>query len=146
VNTLIIGFIFLLYIQNMKKYFIVSLSLLFLIQVEAKSHGIAPKKSDFLSYIEGKRYRNSDMGLTLQYGYISSFNTYGIKVTNKNNVTFNYINCSVRVAYDDESATFSSCFDPIEQRGGLGTLYAFKTRIISVLEDARLVYELVRDF
>lgn len=50
---------------------------------------------DVLSYMEGKTFFNSSSGLEIEYGYISSYNTYGIKVKNKNGGKFYFINVQI---------------------------------------------------
>ena len=56
-----------------------------------------------ISYLDGKTFYNSDNGLEIKYGYISSYNTYGIKVSNKNGATFYFINVDItpRGSYAD---------------------------------------------
>jgi hypothetical protein len=49
-------------------------------------------ESRVISYLEGKKFYNLDSGLEIEYGYISAYNTYGIKVVNKNGAKFNFIN------------------------------------------------------
>jgi hypothetical protein len=51
--------------------------------------------SDVQSYLEGKTYYNSELGIRLQYGYISRFNTYGIKAKNKFGDQFYYVNVNI---------------------------------------------------
>jgi len=48
-----------------------------------------------LSYMEGKSFYNADNGLTVSYGYLGIYNTYGIKVTNRGGSTFYFINVSI---------------------------------------------------
>ena len=48
-----------------------------------------------ITYLEGKTFYNSENGLQIEYGYISAFNTYGIKVLNKNGATFHFINVEI---------------------------------------------------
>ena len=45
--------------------------------------------------MDGKTFFNSDNGLEIEYGYISSYNTYGIKVLNKNGSRFYFINVNI---------------------------------------------------
>jgi hypothetical protein len=52
-------------------------------------------ESDVVSYMDGKTFYNSNNGLELEYGYISSYNTYGIKVKNMNGIRFYFINVQV---------------------------------------------------
>ena len=50
---------------------------------------------DVITYMENKVFRDSESGLDVEYGYISDYNTYGIKVTNKNNAVFYFVNVSI---------------------------------------------------
>lgn len=51
--------------------------------------------SDVITFMDGKTFFNSDNGLEIEYGYISSYNTYGIKVLNKNGARFYFINVNI---------------------------------------------------
>lgn len=53
------------------------------------------EESNVISYMDGKSFYNSDNGLTIEYGYISSYNTYGIKVKNKDGGKFYFINVEI---------------------------------------------------
>jgi hypothetical protein len=46
----------------------------------ANAQSIFNDKSNVISYMNGKSFYNSDNGLTIEHGYISSYNTNGIKV------------------------------------------------------------------
>ena len=50
---------------------------------------------DVITYMDGKVFYDSNSGLNVEYGYISSYNTYGIKVTNKNDAIFYFINVGI---------------------------------------------------
>ena len=50
---------------------------------------------DVINYMDGKVFYDSNSGLNVEYGYISSYNTYGIKVTNKNDAIFHFINVGI---------------------------------------------------
>ncbi|MFN5370745.1 MAG: hypothetical protein ACK5B6_04705 [Bacteroidia bacterium] len=52
-------------------------------------------ESSVVVYLEGKVFYNSENGLKVSYGYIPSANTYGIMVTNRNGVRFNFINVRI---------------------------------------------------
>ena len=47
------------------------------------------------SFMEGKVYYNSGTKLEIEYGYISSYNTYGIKVKNNYGDKFYFINVEI---------------------------------------------------
>jgi hypothetical protein len=52
-------------------------------------------ESKVITYMDGKTFYNSENGLEIEYGYISSYNTYGIKVKNKNGNKFYFINVGI---------------------------------------------------
>jgi hypothetical protein len=51
--------------------------------------------TNVMQYMEGKTFYNSDTGIELEYGYISSGNTYGIIFRNKNGAEFYFINVEI---------------------------------------------------
>ena len=61
----------------------------------AKAQSLFNEESNVISYMDGKSFYNSDFGLTIEYGYISSYKTYGIKVTNKDGGKFYFINVEI---------------------------------------------------
>ena len=61
----------------------------------AKAKSLFNEESNVISYMDGKLFYNSDNGLTIEYGYISSYNTYGIKVKNKDGGKFYFINVEI---------------------------------------------------
>ncbi len=50
---------------------------------------------DVISYMDGRTFYNSSSGLEIGYGYISMMNTYGIKIKNKHDAEFSFINCEI---------------------------------------------------
>lgn len=50
---------------------------------------------DVISYMDGRTYYNSSSGLEISYGYVSEMNTYGIRVKNKHDAEFAFINCEI---------------------------------------------------
>ena len=76
------------------KLFAIILSLFSLSSLQAQTV-LFEEESNVISYMDGKYFYNSDNGLTISYGYISSFNTYGIKVSNKAGSTFYFINVNI---------------------------------------------------
>lgn len=52
-------------------------------------------ESDIIAYMDNKVFYNSTSGLEIEYGYISALNTYGIKVKNKNDAQFSFINVDI---------------------------------------------------
>ena len=71
--------------------------------LQAQSSGFE-SDSDVISYMDGKSFYNSESGLTIEYGYISSYNTYGIKVSNKYGERFYFINVEITISYDGRYA------------------------------------------
>jgi len=91
--------------------------------------------------IEGKSFKNTDTGLSIKYGYISSLNTYGITFTNKNGAKFYFMNCDKNVSSDELSMTLRSCMNP-NDGSGVGTIYVFPKRVIIQTSDGRMIYEI----
>ena len=52
-------------------------------------------ESSVINYMDGKTFYNADNGLEIQYGYMPSYNTYGITAKNKNGVKFYFINVEI---------------------------------------------------
>lgn len=123
----------------MKKF--VRLRLFLLILLLTISHiGFSQTKIEM--QVEGKKYKNTKTGLIAQYGYISSLNTYGVTITNKNGVKFYFINCDKYIASDELSMTLKSCFNP-DDGSGVGVVYVYPRRIVIQSSDVRLEYELI---
>ena len=53
------------------------------------------EETEVMTFMEGKEFYNSGYGLTISYGYISRYNTYGIISTNREGARFYFINCSI---------------------------------------------------
>lgn len=75
--------------------------LLFCLLLSASYSGLAQtaafrEEIDVMTFMEDKRFYNSDQSLEIQYGYISSYNTYGIKVKNRNGAQFYFINVDIK--------------------------------------------------
>jgi hypothetical protein len=67
--------------------------------------------TDVIKFMENKTYYNSDMDTELEFGYISSYNTYGIKLkSNKSRRTMYFINCDIEAygSFADVSGTITS--------------------------------------
>lgn len=78
----------------MKIGLILPLLLLFNFKSFAQSE-LFSDDGEVISYMEGKTFVNSENGLEISYGYISSYNTYGIHVRNKNGAKFYFINVEI---------------------------------------------------
>lgn len=78
----------------MKTIFLI-INLMFISFNGSAQTSIFNDEANVISFMDGKTFSNSSNGLDIQYGYISSFNTYGIKVTNKYGDKYYYINCDI---------------------------------------------------
>jgi hypothetical protein len=78
----------------MKKLLILVTMLISFGSVNAQT-SLFSEEGNVINYMDGKKFYNSDNGLEIEYGYISSYNTYGIKVKNKNGAKFYYINVEI---------------------------------------------------
>lgn len=72
-----------------------TLFLFFLLFLSGYNAQTFEDESSVISYMEGKSFYNSENGLQIEYGYISAYNTYGIKVLNKNGAKFYFINVEI---------------------------------------------------
>jgi hypothetical protein len=77
----------------MKKFWIIAM--VFLNLGIASAQSTFNDDSDVMAYMDGKSFHNSENGLTIEYGYISVYNTFGIKVKNKNGAKFYFINVEI---------------------------------------------------
>jgi hypothetical protein len=97
--------------------------------------------TDVIKFMENKTYNNSDSGVDLEYGYISSFNTYGIKLTNsQTGNTLYFINCDVKTygSYADISG-----MNPTDGSNFKFRLY--KTRIVVGIGESKQAIFYVKD-
>ena len=78
----------------MKKIILIFSLLLSFVQLKSQT-SLFNEDSDVITFMDGKTFFNSDNGLEIEYGYISSYNTYGIKVLNKNGSRFYFINVNI---------------------------------------------------
>lgn len=79
--------------NKMKHLLLLATMLLTFGNVNAQS--LFNEESNVISYMDGKSFYNSDLGLTIEYGYISSYNTIGITVENKNGAKFYFVNVEI---------------------------------------------------
>lgn len=105
--------------------------------------GQYPGQYDIEYDVEGKKYKNQETGLTIQYGNISEWNTFGITFTNKNGVKFYYINCSINVSSDRRSMVIYDCRNLNDQSSG--RIYFYPNKVIQSGSDGQIVYELVEN-
>jgi hypothetical protein len=85
------------------------------------------EESDVISYMDGKSFYNSDNGLTIEYGYISDFNTYGIKVRNKEGGRFYFINVEITTSYD---GSYADLYGMSAETGSNFGFRLFKGRLV----------------
>ncbi len=78
----------------MKKIILIFSLLFSFVQLKSQT-SLFNEDSDVITFMDGKTFFNSDNGLEIEYGYISSYNTYGIKVLNKNGSRFYFINVNI---------------------------------------------------
>ena len=78
----------------MKKIILIFSFLFSFVQLKSQT-SLFNEDSDVITFMDGKTFFNSDNGLEIEYGYISSYNTYGIKVLNKNGARFYFINVNI---------------------------------------------------
>jgi hypothetical protein len=90
-------------------------------------------------FVEGKYFRNSQTGLRVKYGYISSLNTYGITFVNSYENKFYYMNCSERLSSDEQYMELTNCMSP-DDGSGIGDIDVYKDRIVINARDGSLTY------
>ncbi len=115
-------------------------AILFLILFICTSNLFSQTKIE--DYLEGRKFKNAATGLVLQYGYISSLNTNGITYTNGYGDKFYFMNCSKRVSSDETYMILTECMNP-QNGSGVGTIYAYRTKVIVKASDGQLQYDLV---
>jgi len=91
----------------------------------ANAQSLFNEESNVISYMDGKSFYNSDNGLTIEYGYIPSYNTYGIKVKNKDGGKFYFIN--VEITTND---TFADLFGISADSGSNFGFRLYKGKLI----------------
>ncbi len=108
----------------MKKIVLI-LSMLFSFALVNAQSSVFEEESDVVSFMNSKVFYNSDNGLEIQYTYTSMYNTYAIKVTNKNGVNFFYVNCDI-TTYGD----FADVFGMSPENGSNFGFRVYKNRLI----------------
>lgn len=98
---------------------------LFLTHFLNAQNSIFNDESNVISYMDGKTFYNEDSGLELEYGYISSYNTYGIKVKNKNGVRFYFINVEITTY-----GTYADLYGMSAEDGGNFGFRLYKGKLI----------------
>lgn len=89
------------------------------------SYSSFDSESDVVSFMDGKTFYNSNLGLSIQYGYISRFNTYGILVRNKFGDVYEYINCDV-----DAYGSYADIYGMLAETGQNFGFRLFSSKLI----------------
>lgn len=124
----------------MKKLLLIATILLTFSGAQAQS--TFSDMTDVIKFMENKTYYNSDMDTELEFGYISSYNTYGIKLkSNKSGRTMYFINCDIEAygSFADVSGTSTSDGSNFKFR-------LYKTKIVvGVGEQRQAIFYLKED-
>ncbi len=83
------------------------------------------EEGQVISYMDGKTFYNSDNGLEIEYGYISSYNTYGIKVKNKNGAKFYFINVNI-----DTYGSYADLYGMSAENGSNFGFRLFRSKLV----------------
>lgn len=108
----------------MKKIVLI-LSMLFSFALVNAQSSVFDTESGVVNFMNSKVFYNTDNGLQIQYTYTSMYNTYAIKVTNKNGVNFFYVNCDI-TPYGD----FADIFGMSPENGSNFGFRVYKNRLI----------------
>jgi hypothetical protein len=94
------------------------------------------------NYIEGRKFKNAESGVIMEYGYIPSLNTKGISYTNQNGK--DYVFCSKKISSDGTYMVLTRCIDQ-QNESVSGTMYFYRTKVIVKEPDSdrRLQFDLV---
>jgi hypothetical protein len=80
----------------MKKY-ILLLGIFLITGIKLNAQNKLFTKEDYVRiFMQDKWFNHPNNGLKITYGYISSLNTYGIKIKNKHNAEFYFINVDIK--------------------------------------------------
>ena len=93
------------------------------------------QQSSLTDWLEGKRFKHENSGMIIQYGYISSLNTYGLTVTNSYSNKFYFINCTKEISSDQTYGEFYDCINP-DNGSGIGTAKVYRNSKKIVVGDA----------
>ncbi|MGV1013007.1 MAG: hypothetical protein ACOYBS_11215 [Flavobacterium sp.] len=97
-------------------------------------------------WLEGRKFQCSSNGLIIEYGYISSLNTYGFTFTNSYNNEFYFINCSTESNTAETIGIFSNCLNP-ENGSGIGVAKVYRNLNKIVVGDlsGQFTYNLIEN-
>jgi hypothetical protein len=102
------------------------------------SQALFEDESNVISYMDQKTFQNVDNGLEVSYGYLSIYNTYGIKVSNKSGSIFYFINCSI-----DANGNFADIFGMSPEDGSnFGFRVYSKKLIVGKGEEGETIFNL----
>jgi hypothetical protein len=108
----------------MKKMIVLAFMFLLYNAVNAQS-SLFNEEGQVISYMDGKTFYNSDNGLEIEYGYISSYNTYGIKVKNKNGAKFYFINVNI-----DTYGSYADLYGMSAENGSNFGFRLFRSKLV----------------
>ena len=94
-------------------------------------------------YLEGRKFKNAESGVVMEYGYIPSLNTKGISATNQHGEV--YFICSKKnISSDGTYMVLKGCIDQ-QNESVSGTMYFYRTKVIVKDSDSdrRLKFDLV---
>lgn len=108
----------------MKEIILMALMVLLFNSVNAQSSSFN-EEGQVISYMDGKTFYNSENGLEIEYGYISSYNTYGIKVKNKNGAKFYFINVNI-----DTYGSYADLYGMSAENGSNFGFRLFRSKLV----------------
>lgn len=79
------------------------------------------------NYLEGRKFKNAESGVVMEYGYIPSLNTKGISYTNQHGK--DYVFCSKKISSDGTYMVLTRCIDQ-QNESVSGTMYFYRTKVI----------------
>jgi hypothetical protein len=99
---------------------------------------------ELTDWLEGKRFQSKEIGLIVQYGYISSLNTSGFTFINSSGDKFYHMNCSKEISSDQSLGVFTECINPAGG-GDIGVIKVYKTSKKIIIGDStrQFTYNLI---
>ena len=110
--------------MNMKEIILMAFMFLLYNSVNAQSSSFN-EEGQVISYMDGKTFYNTENGLEIEYGYISSYNTYGIKVKNKNGAKFYFINVNI-----DTYGSYADLYGMSAENGSNFGFRLFRSKLV----------------
>jgi hypothetical protein len=108
----------------MKKIFLIA-TILFTFSY-GKAQSTFSNETDVMKFMQDKTFYNSDLGVEIEYGYMSEINTYAIKLKGvKSGSVIYYINCDIKTYGSFANITGMSVTD-----GSNFSFRLFKTKLV----------------